>query len=187
MTTSSSDLVTHLKVCDIFVGVDVKYYMSIINDIENGKLEMTNSSLENAKINRVKDVLSDIKRGKRTTLKPLEFECNHCDGNVRFYSRTQEYSCLECKAKVTAHADLMPKGTLVSKRFAKIRVQLHNELDELWRTGEMTRNEVYQKLSKKISHHPSKVAHIGNVSTNEDVALFYHAIIQLRSESNVKH
>jgi competence CoiA-like predicted nuclease len=181
MTTSSSELVAHLKVCNLFVGVDVKYYMSVINDIENGTLQEATSSLENAKIKRVNDVLTNIKSGRRTKFTPLKFNCEHCNSEVKYYSRKHEYSCSSCKAKVTAHADMMPKGTLVSKRFAKIRVQLHQELDEIWQSGAMTRNEVYRKLSRKISY-KSKAAHIGSVSTADDVALFYHAILQLKAE-----
>jgi len=72
--------------------------------------------------------------------------------------------CKPCDAYVGCHQNSkMPLGTLANRELREWRKKAHLAIDDYWKGGNYTRNEVYQKLGK---HYGSDI-HIGE----SDIAL----------------
>ncbi len=180
----SQDIIKHLKISNLFKGIDVNYYAHILNKIENNEKILCQSNMEHAKVQRVFQLYSDIKTSTKSLFFPLRFKTDCCDNDVVFNSKELFYICPTCCMKVSSHKDFMPKGVLATKKIAKVRAQLHKEFDGLWQNNVVSRSKAYCLLADKLNMERYET-HIGNVSGLEQAALFYHGIIQLKSTYNV--
>lgn len=74
----------------------------------------------------------------------------------------QFYSCVNfpaCRGSHGAHANGQPLGYPADYKTKQWRIAAHEAFDQLWKSGEMTRRQAYQKLAE-IMNLPSKDAHI---------------------------
>lgn len=68
-----------------------------------------------------------------------------------------------CNSFVMAHPDtLAPMGSLAGPELRRLRYEAHQEFDQLYKTGLMTRNEAYHWLAY-IVQAPMSHAHIGHL------------------------
>lgn len=67
--------------------------------------------------------------------------------------------CRDCDAYVGCHNNTKePLGTMANARLRKARIEAHNAIDPLWKSGKVKRNHVYGLLHKMFG----KEIHIGN-------------------------
>ena len=55
-----------------------------------------------------------------------------------------------CNGSVGTHPDKRPLGTIPDPETKKLRMQVHAQLDPLWRSGRFSRAKVYARLSDAI-------------------------------------
>ncbi len=72
-----------------------------------------------------------------------------------FYYSSKRYKgkmfvCKDCDASVGTHKDTeQPLGSMANKELRGLRIKCHELLDPQWRSGQMTRKEVYATLRKE--------------------------------------
>ena len=91
----------------------------------------------------------------------IEFNCPFCEDRVvkttndkiygKMYGNGMCYKCVSCDAYVGCHDDGKPLGTPANKELRALRKKCHDTLDPLWKSGQMSRNEVYTILSIKMN------------------------------------
>lgn len=89
------------------------------------------------------------------------------------------YYCKDCDTYVGCHNNTREAlGTMADKETMEARKTAHAAFDPLWKSGDMTRKEAYQLLSKKMG----KITHIGqsDKQTCEDIR---EVISSLKKES----
>lgn len=104
---------------------------------------------------------------------PAAPTCPHCQhatalvgGAVVYPHRSDLASkkfwlCHPCDAYVGCHPGTeRPLGTPAGKALRGMRSRVHAALDPLWRSGRMTRNEVYRRLAEG-SNIPKDECHVG--------------------------
>jgi hypothetical protein len=75
--------------------------------------------------------------------------CPYCKTATVFQGRS--YECPSCGASVECHpGTLVAMGFVARGKLREKRNQVHKVLDELWRTGRLSRSEVYSKLREKM-------------------------------------
>lgn len=72
--------------------------------------------------------------------------------------------CKKCKNYVGTHPDGRPLGSIVSKEIKKSRMEIHNNLDQLWKNNVMKRKEVYSHMRQKLGYE----YHTANIETKEE-------------------
>ncbi len=74
------------------------------------------------------------------------------------------YYCKDCDSYVGCHNNTRkPLGTMANKELRDLRIECHSVIDPLWKTGEIGRKELYEKLSNWWG----KEFHIGELRENE--------------------
>jgi len=183
---SISAIKSHLIKSNVFNGVDLLFYESVLNEFKSDKLTYK-SNMDLAKKNRVFSILIDIKNKRNSVFSPLTFKTHCCSVDVEFFNDDRGfYFCPICGSKVTAHGDFMPMGILAHKRIRKLRVQLHRSLDSFIKEEKITRYKAYELLAKKLKKNVVDV-HIGNVTSLSHVVDYYHSIQLLKSEFSNSH
>lgn len=87
--------------------------------------------------------------------------CHYCGKQARWcenkekYGRNygKSYMCYlcECGAYVGCHNNTRtPLGSLANEELQQLRHQVHLKIDPYWQTGKISRDELYEKLSKKL-------------------------------------
>ena len=96
--------------------------------------------------------------------------CPYCNKKAKFCENKEIYGknygksymvyyCKDCDAYVGCHNNSdKPLGTMANKELRKWRRKTHSILDPLWKTGKITRKELYFKISKYFK----KEIHIGS-------------------------
>ena len=75
------------------------------------------------------------------------------------------WKCDTCGGYVGCHPDTrVPLGIIPTPRVRKLRLEIHNVLDRLWKSGKMKRKHVYARLSQ----HLGKPYHTGELATEEE-------------------
>lgn len=172
----------HLEKYVLFDGVDLRLYALLSTLVKKGCSNTEQSNIFQAKVNRVRCVLDDIDNKRSSSFNPLAFETQCCGIKVSFkFIPRYIYFCSKCHRSVGAHKDFMPFGELADRSIVKIRKQLHESLDVLWQEGDLSRNQAYELLSKKLNINRNLV-HIGNVSDNDDCFNYFNAIQWLKNE-----
>lgn len=101
--------------------------------------------------------------GRRAVLRPAEY----IYGNKNLVPGSRLYVCSnypECSAYVGVHqGTLLPKGHLADGELRHLRILAHRSLDQLWKSGLMSRDEAYDWLARQLVLEPDE-AHIGNFS-----------------------
>ena len=86
-----------------------------------------------------------------------------CDNSI-IYGRNigvshKIYYCKNCGASVGCHNNTrVPLGRMANAKLRQKRIDTHNVVDDYWRYGEYTRDEVYNKLKNYFGFS----VHIGN-------------------------
>ena len=58
------------------------------------------------------------------------------------------WMCQRCKNFVGCHPNsTRPLGVIANKEIKQMRIKIHNLLDPIWKSGKMSRKEVYKQLS----------------------------------------
>lgn len=115
-------------------------------------------------------------------------KCNYCDRPARLTNGAKLYPnrpdvarrffwvCEPCDAWVGCHAKgnfvpmgggrrkysdgTLPLGNLANKELRTLRMQVHETMDRLWKSGKHTRLEVYTWLGEQLNRSPAN-CHIG--------------------------
>lgn len=95
--------------------------------------------------------------------------CPYCGRHAEWVSNETVYGrrygksymlwlCRPCDARVGCHENTMrPLGTMANAELRKWRMKAHDAIDPLYKSGRMTRGELYQKLSIALG----KEVHVG--------------------------
>ena len=74
------------------------------------------------------------------------------------------YYCGRCGSYVGCHNNTKrPLGTMAKKNLRRKRINAHNAIDIVWKTGKMTRTDVY----KLLKNYFEKEIHIGESNIKE--------------------
>ena len=78
-------------------------------------------------------------------------EANWCENKVIYgknYGKSfMCYYCDNCDAYVGCHQNTKtPLGTMANKELRSLRIKVHAKIDPLWKSGKMTRKEVYKMI-----------------------------------------
>ena len=79
------------------------------------------------------------------------------------------YGCTnypQCRGTHGAHSDGKPLGTPANSEVKRLRIQTHALFDELWKSGEMTRNQAYSWLKDALNLTEDE-AHIGKFDKDQ--------------------
>lgn len=61
------------------------------------------------------------------------------------------YLCRSCDARVGCHENSRkPLGTMANKELREWRVRAHDHIDPLWKSGELKRAQVYDRLKRSF-------------------------------------
>lgn len=66
------------------------------------------------------------------------------------YAWTYFYRCPDCGGYVGVSHTYEPLGTIPTPEIRALRMQIHNVIDPLWRTGKLKRTEVYRQMTKLL-------------------------------------
>ncbi len=176
-----NNLMSYLKLNGYTSGIDLKFYLETNKKLRKSESFEYFSNIHEAKVFRVIDLSKAMESKQPIKLTPIKFNTQCCNARVNFNFNLWVYECPKCRSSVKAHSDFMPMGELANRKLGKLRQQLHKELDDVWVNGFRTRNQTYSLLSEKLNW-PRELVHIANVTTDEDVANYYQAIVWLKSE-----
>ena len=63
------------------------------------------------------------------------------------------YFCKPCRYYVGCHNNTRkPLGTMISDEHCKLRKAVHNKIDPLWKSGQMSRKHIYARLSQALGY-----------------------------------
>lgn len=88
------------------------------------------------------------------------------------------WECPSCLNFVGTHhkgESTKPLGCIPNKEMKKIRMQIHAILDPIWQNREMSRAEVYKKVSEKIGYE----YHTAEIRTIDEAKKIYSAVKEL--------
>lgn len=102
----------------------------------------------------------------RRDLKSIPFwRCDTCGGFVGCH-----YKAKKDKTQ--------PLGVIATAEVKKARMQLHAALDPLWKSGKLTRRELYQKLSDKLGYE----YHTGGIRSIEEAQQVHEKILEIKGD-----
>lgn len=99
----------------------------------------------------------------------LVMECPYCGKEAPWVENKEKYGrnfgksymcywCKDCDAYVGCHQNSQqPLGTMANAELRRLRMKAHEVVDTLWKSGKMSRKEMYRLLSEKMG----KTVHIG--------------------------
>lgn len=98
--------------------------------------------------------------------------------SFEFYGKdygNKVWDCTQCEGYVSAnkHTD-EPLGTFADKHLREWRMKAHEEVDVLWKTGEMTRSEVYTWIQECMDLSEEE-AHIGKFNEKQCLTIIESA------------
>ena len=102
--------------------------------------------------------------------------CPYCKNQAEFLDNKEIYGkrygnsymmwiCRHCDARVGVHHNnhAHPLGTMANKELREWRMKAHTAVDPLWKSGKISRREVYRGLDKLFG----KEFHIGSSNIQE--------------------
>ena len=61
------------------------------------------------------------------------------------------WQCTICKSYVGCHPNTKnPLGSIVGSKVKQMRIQVHDALDPIWKSGTIKRSQLYKELSKEL-------------------------------------
>lgn len=126
--------------------------------------------------------------------KTINLWCVNCSADVRAslvrgeklyphrsdLSRLPFWECPKCLNTVGTHykssEPLKPLGVIATKEMKTMRVDIHNLIDPIWKSGVMTRTQVYGFISRRLGHD----YHTGELRTVAEARKVLAIIGQLR-------
>lgn len=105
-------------------------------------------------------------------------------GLVKYVHRNY-WRCDPCDAHVGTHINnpTIPLGRLANKALRKKRVETHKQFDWLWKSGNMSRSEAYEWMSKVLGTSKNR-SHIGKIGI-KDCDKICQAVENLMGESRI--
>lgn len=79
------------------------------------------------------------------------------------------WQCVSCDAYVGCHKnskDYKPLGILANRELRQLRIKAHGLFDLSWRSGKITRDKAYQRLSQSMGI-KKKDCHIGHFNIDQ--------------------
>lgn len=90
------------------------------------------------------------------------------------------WRCDACENYVGCHHKTSnptkPLGVIPTSELKRARQMIHEKLDPLWQSGEMSRREVYAKLSEALG----KTYHTANIRSLEEAREVYRQVLALK-------
>jgi hypothetical protein len=77
--------------------------------------------------------------------------------------RLKFYKCDTCNNYVGTHKNsvkkIIPLGNISTSKLRNLRMQIHNLIDPIWKSGKMKRKDLYKKISQEIGweYHTAKI------------------------------
>jgi len=109
------------------------------------------------------------------SIQKLQINCPNCGKEATYAPNEQYYGkrygrsymcyfCKPCDTYVGVHNNtLVPLGTMANKELRQVRIKTHALLDEIWKSGRMSRGHVYGKLGT----HFGKTIHVGEADLKQ--------------------
>ena len=95
--------------------------------------------------------------------------CNRCKVFTEFKANKGVWMCPECRDKVYCHAGTdIAFGSVANQATADLRNKLHYKVDKIWRSGIMSRSDVYAEISNLLGVHRC-YTHIAMLGYNQCV------------------
>ena len=93
--------------------------------------------------------------------------CNRCKVFTEYKPNKGIWVCPECRDRVGCHKGTdIAFGSVANQATSDLRKKLHLKVDKIWKTGIMTRSEVYSELSKLLGVHKC-YTHIAMLGYNQ--------------------
>jgi hypothetical protein len=104
-----------------------------------------------------------------------EMICPYCNLNAVWVENKEIYGrnygksymiwlCRLCEAYVGCHKNTKkPLGTMANASLRKMRIHIHSLIDPIWKSGIMSRKDLY----KKLSDYMGKEFHVGECNEND--------------------
>lgn len=140
--------------------------------------------------------MSDLPENRR------EIYCVNCGRDVvaRLTSGAETYphrpdlrnlpfwKCDQCLFHVGCHhkteARTRPLGVIPSPAIRNIRKVIHQELDPLWKSGAISRSQVYKQLAKALN---KPGYHTGEIRSEQEALAVLVEVRKIRQEVNLKN
>lgn len=90
-------------------------------------------------------------------------------GNEVIYGKPQGkwpwiYLCMSCGAVCGLHPDsIYPLGTMASQKVRRLRAELHEMIDGIWKSKQMSRFKTYRLMAQLLKYPEGKSFHIGEL------------------------
>lgn len=116
-----------------------------------------------------------------------EVEARLTDGSEIYPYRADLYDlpfwkCDTCASYVGCHYKTedrtRPLGYLASKKYRDLKIQIHALLDPLWKSGRLSRKEIYNKISKKLG----RQYHTGEIKSVKEANKIIKFISHLKEQ-----
>ena len=75
------------------------------------------------------------------------------------------WRCATCKNSIGCHkGTTKPLGVIANKELKQARIKIHSIIDPIWKSGKMSRKEVYQHITRNLGY----VYHTGEISSLDE-------------------
>lgn len=89
------------------------------------------------------------------------------------------YQCPKCGQYVGCHKDTTrPMGCIPSEAVKIGRKKIHAILDPIWKSGKLTRKEIYKRISDRLGY----TYHTGETKSVSECMLVYDIVMEIREE-----
>lgn len=128
---------------------------------------------------------------------PIRIFCVECNkmvvprmvsGNVVYpkspwLSYKRFWQCVHCKNFVGCHENsnvnkLRPLGVIANKELKKVRIQIHQAIDPMWREGKIKRTEIYAFLSRELGYN----YHTGELRSVDEAERVFKLVEELQCQ-----
>ena len=125
--------------------------------------------------------------------KTMEVKCQNCGGIVtaelkhgdEIYKGRKDlhdklfWQCKFCGGYVGVHPHTInPLGSIPTEGVRRMRLKVHSLIDPLWRSGHISRGEIYRRLSKAVGHQ----FHNGTSESVEELEIAYKEGEKIKEE-----
>lgn len=142
---------------------------------------------------KIGDFWPDKVNNKREEPRTLEVKCLNCGGFVtaelkygdEIYPGRDDlhdkmfWQCKFCGGYVGTHPHTInPLGSIPTVEVRTMRKRVHSLIDPLWQSGRISRNEIYNRLSKAVGH----PFHNGTSNSVEELQTAYREGEKIKEE-----
>lgn len=88
--------------------------------------------------------------------------------------------CPKCLATVQCHAHTTESmGVVATDDIRRLRVTVHEKIDDIWKTCDISRDDLYYQISK-IMHIPKELAHVSRMWTKTQLTCCVNAALRVK-------